>query len=131
MVTEGSVDVTTLVVLLTQFGVLVDERLLSEGGCPCRDGRRTTGVGKADRGDLTDEGILCCRQNEPEVAVLTPAAGTLDRRRIHSEETVCVSDGHIVRFPWLIGEGWVWEAVGDGVDQLGVGHLVLSLVADC
>ena len=44
---------------------------------------------------------------------------------------MCVLDGAVARFPWLIGEGWGREAVGDCVDQLGVCHIgFLSLVAD-
>ena len=28
-----------------------------------------------------------------------------------------VSDGLIVQFPWILGEGWGWEAIDNGVDQ--------------
>ena len=48
LIAECSVDVTTFVVLFTLFGVLAEERLLIEWGCPLRDGGRATGVGQAD-----------------------------------------------------------------------------------
>ena len=43
----------TLVVLLTLFDVLADERLIVEGGFPRQDGGRTTKVSRVDKGDLT------------------------------------------------------------------------------
>ena len=106
----------TFVVLSKLFGVLVEERLLVEGGCPFRYYGRATGVGRAGEGYLADKAVLSRRQDDPEVAVLDPAAGTIDRRRIHSEETMGVSNGRIVRFPPLLGGGWGREAVGDDVD---------------
>ena len=105
MVAEGSVDVTTLVVLLTLLCVIVDERLLVEGGCPLRDGGRSTRVGWADKGDLTDERVLCRCQDDTKVAVLVLSLGTLDQRQVCGEETVCVLYGRLFRFPWMIGEG--------------------------
>ena len=43
-----------------------------------------------------------------------------------------VLDGAVARFPQLIGEGWVQEAVVNGVDRLGVRQLeFFSQVADC
>ena len=33
-----------------------------------------------------------------------------------------VSNGGIVRFPHIIGQGWLQEAVDDGVKQEGVQH---------
>ena len=65
-----------------------------------------TGVNRADVWVLVDMGILSHCQGNPEVAVLAPSAGTLDLRRICSEETMRVSDGAVARFPLLIGEGW-------------------------
>ena len=44
---------------------------------------------------------------------------------------MCVSDGRVLRFNRLLGEGWRQEAVGDGFDQLGMSHLLFSLGADC
>ena len=42
------------------------------------------------------------------------------------------SDGDLARFPWLLGEGWEQEAIGNGVDRLVVHNLwFFSLVADC
>ena len=55
--------------------------------------------------DLDDERLFCCRQDEPEVAVLAPSVGTLDKRRVCGEETMRVSDGLVVRFPQLLGGG--------------------------
>ena len=52
MVTEGSADVTTLVVLSNLFGVLAEERLIVEGGRPHQDVGCATGVGRADEWDL-------------------------------------------------------------------------------
>ena len=77
MVAEGSVNVTTFFVLSTLFGVLAKERLLVEGGFTRRDGGRSNGVGRADKWGLSDDGILSCHQEDPEVAVLDLAAGTL------------------------------------------------------
>ena len=45
LVTEGSADIMTIVVLSTLVCVLEDERLLVEEGCLRRYGGRTTGVG--------------------------------------------------------------------------------------
>ena len=75
---RGSVDVTTFVILSTLFGMLTEERLLIEGGCPCQDVGCATGVGQADERVLGYEGVLGCRQDKTEVAVLAPAVGTLD-----------------------------------------------------
>ena len=57
------------------------------------------------------------------MAVLAPAAGNLNQCHVDSEETVGVSDRSVCRFSQMLGEGWGWEAVGDGVDRLGVHHL--------
>ena len=128
MVAEGSVDVVTLVVLSTLFGVIVDERLLVKGGCTHRDGGRLNGVSWAYEGDLNDKRVLCRCQDEPELSVLESSTGTLNWRRVCGEETVCVSDGRVVWFLQLVGEGWGQEAVGDSVDQLGVCHPLFSIV---
>ena len=45
LVTEGSADIMTIVVLSTLVCVLEDECLLVEEGCLRRYGGRTTGVG--------------------------------------------------------------------------------------
>ena len=74
---EDSVNVTTFVVFLTLFGVLVDNRLLVKGGFPCRDAGCETWVGRSDEGVSGDEGVLCCCEEDPEVVVLDPTAGTL------------------------------------------------------
>ena len=78
LIAEGSVDITIFVVFSTLFCVLSDEHLLVKGGFQRRGGGRLTGVGRADEGELTDERVLCHRQDDPEVAVLAPNAGTLD-----------------------------------------------------
>ena len=131
MVSDISVDITTLFVLLAMFCVLADERLLVKGGCPLQDGGRSTGISHTDEGYLTDERVLCHCQNDPKVAVMEPSTGNLDRRRVCGEEMVCVSDVRVVRFPWLLWERWGREAVSDGVDQLGVCHFFFSLASEC
>ena len=68
----------TLVVLLTLFGVIVDERLLVKGGCTHRDGGSLNGVGWAYEGELNDEHRLCRCQDEPELSVLDPSKGTIN-----------------------------------------------------
>ena len=78
MVAEVSVDVITLILLLTLFHVIYDGLLLVEGVCSHQDGGFLTGVGQAEEGDLVDEKILCCRQDKPEVAVMDPSGGALD-----------------------------------------------------
>ena len=82
LISEGSVNFTTFIVLSTLFGVLAEELLLVEGVCTLRDVGCATGVGQADEWVSGDKGVLSCCQDEPEVAVLAPAAGTLDRRRV-------------------------------------------------
>ena len=78
LVAEGGVDVTTLVVLLPLFRVLSYELLLVEGGFPRKNGGHSTGVSRADEGDLADKRILRCRQENPKMAVLSPSVGTFD-----------------------------------------------------
>ena len=124
---ECSVDVTTFFVLLTLFSVLTDERLISKGGCPHQDVGCETIIGREEEWNLTDKGILSCNQDDPNVAVLDPAIGTLDRRRVCSEETMGVSDRPPTRFTRLLGGGWGQEDVGDGVNQLYVLHLGFSI----
>ena len=119
----GSVNVTTFVILLTLFGVLAEERLLVEGGCPYLNAGCTTCVGWADEGVSGDEGVLCCCEDDPKVAVLDPATGTLDRGRVGGEEMVGVLDRSVGRFYRMHGEGWGQESVSDGVDRLGMRHL--------
>ena len=77
LILEGSVDVTTFVVSSTLFGVLEEERLIVGGGCSRWDVWCATGVGRADEWVSGDKGLLICCQNEPEVAVLSLAAGLL------------------------------------------------------
>ena len=48
LISEGSVNVNTLIVLLMLFGVLAEERLLVEGVFPRRDLGCATGVGQVD-----------------------------------------------------------------------------------
>ena len=85
-----------------------------------------------DEGDLAKEVLLSCHQDEPEVAVLSLAVGTINRHSVHGEKTMGVLNGHVVRFPWMLGEGGGWEAVSNGIDRLGVHHFfVYSLEAEC
>ena len=79
----GSVDVTTFVALSTLFGMITEDCLLVKGGCPQWDVGRATGVGRADKWESGYKGVLSCRQENPKVAVLPLATGTLDQ--------ICVS----------------------------------------
>ena len=81
---EGSVNVTTFFVLSTLFGVLTVDRLLVEGSCQRRYVGCTTGVGWADEWVSGEKDVLSCRQDDPKVDVLAPAAGTLDRHCVRS-----------------------------------------------
>ena len=54
LVTEGSADIMTIVVLSTLVCVLEDERLLVEEVCLRRYGGSTAGGGWSDEVDLTD-----------------------------------------------------------------------------
>ena len=78
LIPEDSIDVTTFAVLSKLFGVLTEKHLCVEGVCPCRDVECATGVGQADERVLGDEGVLGFRQDENEVTILAPAAGTLN-----------------------------------------------------
>ena len=82
LITEGSINVTAFVVLLTLFGMLADERLLVERGCPCQDTGCETGISNMDEWVLGDEELLSSCKDNNKVAVLAPATGTLDRRRV-------------------------------------------------
>ena len=126
MVAEGGVNITTLVVLSPLLRVLSYAILLVKGGCPRKNGGSLTGVGWADKGDLADERILSHNQNDPKVAIMSPSTETLDQRHIRGEETMDVLDGHVVQFTWLLGDGWVQEAINNGVDQQGMIHLLSS-----
>ena len=101
-ISEGSVDVTTFVILSTLFSVLTEESLLLKQGCPCQDVCCATGVSRAYEWVLGDEGILGRCQDETKVAVLGPVAGTINRRRVCGDENMGVSDGAVDRFPRLI-----------------------------
>ena len=132
LISEGIVGVTTFVILLALFGMLAEERLLVKWGFPRRDVGCATGVVRADEWVSGEEVVLSCRQDKLEVAVLAPAAGTLDRRLVCGYETMHVSDGAVSCFPWLLGVGWGRESSGNGVERLGVRHVWLfSLVANC
>ena len=78
MISEVTADVTTFLALLTLFGVLAEERLLVEGGSPLRDSGCATGFGQENEWLSGDEDVVISRKDNPEVAVLAPAAGTLD-----------------------------------------------------
>ena len=116
LIAEFSFDVTTFVIFSVLSVVLTEERLLVEGVFPLRYGGRVTRFGRADEGDLAHKGILGRRQDEPEVAILYPAAVNLYLHHVCGEKMVGVSNGCIVWFPRLLGEGWVREAVGDGAN---------------
>ena len=116
----------TLVVFSPLFQVLLDELLFDKGGCPRQNDQHLNGVGWVDEGNLVDEGIFCRRQDDPNVAVLDPSMRTLDIYHVFGEETMGVSDGHVVWFHRLRGEGWGWEAVNYVTNQQGVRHLLSS-----
>ena len=132
LIAECSVNVKIFIVLSTLFEVLAEDRLLIKGGCTRQDVGSATRVGRADEGDLDDKGVMSLLQDKTEVVVLSPSVGTLDQHHVCGEETKGFLNGRVFRFPWMLGEGWGWKAVGDGVSQLGVRHLVFfSLVSDC
>ena len=81
--------------------------LLVEGGCPLRDSGRSTGVGRAEKGDWYDERLLRYRHDELEVAVLASSVGTLDLHHVFGEEMISILDGRVVWFTCLLGEGRV------------------------
>ena len=93
MVAEGGVNVTTLVLFSLLFQVLSYDILLVEGGYPCHNGGCSTRVDRADEGGLADECVVHFRQDKPEMAVLDPYTGNLDRRRLCGEETMSFLDG--------------------------------------
>ena len=110
MISEGSVNVTTFFVFTTLFGVIAEDQLIIKGGCPLWDVCFATGVGQANGLVSGDKVILRHCQDEPEVEVLAPAAG----------------------YSWLTPHSrWGQEAVGNGVERLGVRHIwFLSLVTN-
>ena len=55
------------------------------GDFPRRYGGCATVVGRADEGDLDDEGVLSRRQDNLKVDVLAPDGGDLDQRRVRGE----------------------------------------------
>ena len=69
--------------------------------------------------------VLSVRKDEPEVAVLPPAVGTLDRRSVFGFKKMGVSDLAVARFPFLRGKGWGWGALGNVANRLGVHRLVI------
>ena len=108
------------------------EILLVKGGFPSWDDGHSTGVNWEDKRDWFNNHVLCRHQDEPKVPVLAPSTGTLNRCHIFGKETMSVLDGRVVWFKRMIGEGWVQEAVVNGVDRLGVRQLeFFSQVADC
>ena len=109
----------TLIVLLPLLRVIYDYLRLLEGGCPFRNCGHSTEVGRADEGDLADERVLRCHQDDTEVDVMYPSAGTPDQRRVSGEETTGVSYGIVVNFTWLLGEGSGREAVDYVIDRHG------------
>ena len=60
------------------FCVITKERLLVKVGCPLWDGGRATRVGWENEGDFAGEDVLSRRQDKLKVAILAPAAGTLN-----------------------------------------------------
>ena len=64
------------------FVVLAENRLIFEGGHSQRDVECATRVGWADEWDLADKGVLSRCQDEPQVAVMAPATGTIDQHRV-------------------------------------------------
>ena len=78
LISEGSINVITFVVLSTLFGVLAEERLLIEGVFPHQGVGCATGVGQADEWVLGDKGVMSLFQDDPKVAYLALAVKTLD-----------------------------------------------------
>ena len=74
---EGNIHFTRLVILLTLSHVLLGELLLVKGVSPCWDGECLTGFGLSDGRDLSDEHVLCRRQEEYKVDVLAHSMGNL------------------------------------------------------
>ena len=107
LVAEGIINVTTLIILSMLLCVISDELLIVKGGCIRRDGGRLARVGHSNEGDLTYKPVLYRCQDDPKVAVLAPSVRNLNRHQICGEETIGVSDGSVVRFPRMLGEGWV------------------------
>ena len=86
------------------FGMLAEELLLVEGIFPHRDSGCATWLGQADEWFSVDKGVLCRCEDKPKVAVLAPSAGTLDRRRVRSEEMMGVLDRAVAWFSLMLGE---------------------------
>ena len=86
---KGGFYVTTLVVLLMLFHLLLGELTLVEGVCPCRNCGRSNGFSPVDKGGLSDERILRCRQDEPMVAFLALLWGLL------------INSAFVVRRQWV------------------------------
>ena len=84
LVAEGGVNVTTLVLLLPLFHVLLGEILLVEGGFPRFNIGSFNWAGWEDEGGFSGERVLSCCRDNPEVVVLAPSVGTLDGRRVQS-----------------------------------------------
>ena len=49
LVVERGINITAPVVLLPLLRVISNELLIVEGGCPCRNGGHSTGVGHAEK----------------------------------------------------------------------------------
>ena len=58
--------------------MLAEERLLAEGVSPRRYVGCATGVSQADELVLGEEGVLGLCQDDTEVAIMSPTAGTID-----------------------------------------------------
>ena len=112
--------------MLMLFCVLLDEPIIVKGGYTIQKGGRSNRSGRADKEELSDERVLRCNKDNTEVDILAPSAETLNWHRVLGEENMDALDGHIVRFTRLLGEGWVQEAVDDGVDRLDMHDLISS-----
>ena len=79
--------------------MLSDELIIVKGGFSYLDYGRLAGVRQSDKGDLDDKRTLCFCQDKPEVSVLVPSLGNLDRVCVRGEKKMVVLDGCLVQFP--------------------------------
>ena len=114
---KGGVHRSTFVVLTTGLLVLLKEPLFLDWGITLWDGGCLIRVGRSSEGYQAGEGVLCYSQENIQVAVLTPLEGYLDRCHVLSEETMSVSDGGVIRFLRMLGQG-------EGQGQEAVGFIV-------
>ena len=107
LVVEGVFHRPALVILESVFLVFPEEFLLAKGGHTHQYGGHSTSVGRLYEWDQVDDRILRRRQDKVDMAVLAPSTGAIDICRVISEDMMCVSDGGVIRFAWMLGDGWL------------------------